>query len=81
MAVAWQRSLPERSLTSFALVIFLRGAARDQLHALSNLVLARVFDQKMNVIRGDHIIEHAKTETLLRLEQPVQVAEFNYFES
>ena len=28
----------------------------------------------MNVIRGDHIIEHAKTETLLRLEQPVQVA-------
>jgi hypothetical protein len=41
---------------------------------LSNHVLARVFDQKMNVIRGDHIIEHAKTETLLRLEQPVQVA-------
>jgi hypothetical protein len=27
-----------------------------------------------DVIQGDHIIEHAKTETLLRLEQPVQVA-------
>jgi hypothetical protein len=46
----------------------------DELQALSNHVLARVFDQKMNVIRSDHIIEHAKTEMLLRLEQPVQVA-------
>jgi hypothetical protein len=46
----------------------------DELHTLSNHVLARVFDQKMNVIRGDHIIEHAKTETLLRLKQPLQIA-------
>ena len=28
--------LPERSLTSFALVIFLRSAAGNQLHALSD---------------------------------------------
>jgi hypothetical protein len=65
--------LPERPVAPFALVVLLRGAAGDELHALSNHVLARVFDQKMNVIRGDHIIEHAKTETLLRLEQPVQI--------
>ena len=66
--------LPERPVAPFALVVLLCRAASDELHALSNHVLARVFDQKMNVIRGDHIIEHAKTETLLRLEQPVQVA-------
>ena len=28
----------------------------------------------MNVVRGDHIIEHGQTETFFRLEQPVQVA-------
>src|SRR5215510_5484041 len=66
--------LPERPVAPFALVVLLCRAASDELHALSYHVLARVFEQKMNVIRGDHIIEHAKTETLLRLEQPVQVA-------
>jgi len=42
--------LPERSLTSFALVIFLRSAAGNQLHALSDDVGRRVVDQEMNVI-------------------------------
>jgi hypothetical protein len=61
-------------LLPFALVVFLRRAPGDELHALGDDVWACVIDQKMDVIRGDHIIEHAKTETLLRLEQPVQVA-------
>ena len=60
--------LPKRPVAPFALVILLGRAASDELHALSNHVLARVFDQKMNVIRGDHIIEHAKTQALLGFE-------------
>ena len=32
-----------------------------------------VFDQKMNVVRGDHIVEHRQTEAFFCLEKPVQI--------
>jgi len=54
--------LPERPVAPFALVLLLCRAASDELHALSNHVLARVFDQKMNVIRGDHINNRARKD-------------------
>ncbi len=65
---------PERALLAFALVVFLRGAASDELHTLSDDVASSVFDEKVNVIACDYIIEHAQTEPLLRFKEPVQVA-------
>jgi hypothetical protein len=65
--------LPERSLPVLALVVFLSDAAGDELHALGNYVWARVFDQKMNVVDRDRIIEHAQTKAFLSLEHPMQV--------
>jgi hypothetical protein len=65
---------PERALVTFALVILLRGAPCDELHTVSNYVSARIFKQKMNVVGRHHIIEHAPTEPLLCLENPMQVA-------
>ena len=64
---------PERPLSPFALVVFLRSSASDELHAVSNHVRARVFHHKMNVVGRDHVIEHAQTESLLRFEQPVEI--------
>ena len=64
---------PERPLSPFALVVFLRSSASDELHAVSNHVRACVFHHKMNVVGRDHVIEHAQTESLLRFEQPVEI--------
>ena len=41
-------------------------AIGDELQALSNHVLAYVFDQKMNVIRGDHLAFHSKAPWRLK---------------
>ena len=30
-------------------------------------------DQKMNMVRGDHIVEHGQTEAFFCLEKPVQI--------
>src|SRR5262245_47137249 len=64
---------PEGPLSPLALVVFLRRAASDELHALSNHVSACVFDQKMNVVRGDHIVEHTQSKPLPRFEEPVEI--------
>ena len=40
--------LPKRSLPRLSLVVFLGGAARNQLHASGNNVWAGVLDQKKN---------------------------------
>ena len=64
---------PERSLPSFALVVFLRSAAGDELHALSNHVFACVVDQQMYMVGRDDVVEDTKSNALLRLEQPVEV--------
>jgi hypothetical protein len=36
---------PERSLAIFALIVFLRSVAGNELHALGNSVPAGIFDQ------------------------------------
>ena len=66
--------LPERSLPVFALIVFLGGAAGNQLHTVGDDVRPGVFDQKMNMVRGDHIVEHGQTEAFFCLENPVQIA-------
>ena len=54
--------LPKRSLAVFALIVFLGGAAGNKLDTVGDDVRPSVFDQKMNVVRGDHIVEHGQTE-------------------
>jgi hypothetical protein len=66
--------LPECALLAFALVVFLCGATRDELHALGDDVVSRVFDQQVNVIACLDVIEDAKTEAFLRFEKPMQIA-------
>ncbi len=41
---------PECTPLTFALVVLLRSAPRDELHALRNNIRTRVFDQKVNVV-------------------------------
>ena len=65
--------LPERPLPSFALVVFLFGAAGNQLHTSGDNVWTGVFDHKMDMIAGNHVIQHRKTEALLGFEYPVQI--------
>jgi hypothetical protein len=32
-----------------------------------------IFDEKMNMVRGDHIVEHGQTQAFFGLENPVQI--------
>jgi hypothetical protein len=65
---------PERSLFTFPLVVFLRSAPGDELHALSDYILARVFNQQMYMIGRDNVVvDDAKPEALLRLEKPMKI--------
>ena len=41
---------PKTSLQTFTLVVLLRPAAGNQLHAIGNNVWNGIFDQKMNVV-------------------------------
>ena len=49
---------PERSLRILALVIFLRGATRDQLDTLGYHILPSIFHQEVNVVARHCIVEH-----------------------
>jgi len=40
---------------------------------LGDDVASSVFDEKVNVIACDYVIEHAQTEPLLRFEKPIQI--------
>jgi hypothetical protein len=57
--------LPKRPLPSFALVVFLSGAAGNQLHTAGDNVWAGVFDQKMDMIAGDNVIQHRRPKRFL----------------
>ena len=61
---------PECTPLTFALVVLLRSAPRDELHALRNNIRTCVFDQKMNMVGCHQVIEHRKTKTFLGLEKP-----------
>jgi hypothetical protein len=49
--------LPECAVASFALIVFLATAGRDQLHAISDNLWAGVSNQKVNVVAGQYIIK------------------------
>jgi hypothetical protein len=51
-----------------ALVIFLRGTAGDQLHALRDNVRAGISEQKVNVVARHRVVEHVQTKAFFRLE-------------
>jgi hypothetical protein len=42
-----------------------------------NNVWAGVFDQKMDLIAGNHVIQHRKTEAFFGLEHPAQGISFD----
>jgi hypothetical protein len=65
--------LPKGSLPRFSLVVFLRGAPRNELHALGNNVRACVLDQQVDMIGRDHVIEYAQTKALLGFEKPMEI--------
>jgi hypothetical protein len=65
--------LPKRAVPSLALVVFLSGAAGNQLYTAGDNVWAGVFGQKMDMVGGDHVIQHRKTEALFGFEYPAQI--------
>ena len=45
-------------------------AAGDELHALCDHVFACVFNEKMDGVRRDHIVDNKKSEAFLGFEKP-----------
>jgi hypothetical protein len=64
---------PEGPVPPFPSIVFLGHPSGDQLHALSNHVLACVFNKQMNMVRCDNVIEHTKSRALLGFEQPMKI--------
>ena len=64
---------PEGPVPHFALVVFLRGAVSNSLHAADDDVRASVFDQKMDVVGSHHVVEHGQADAFLRLKEPMNV--------
>jgi hypothetical protein len=56
---------PECALLAFALVVFLRSATRDELHAFGDNVRTYVFDQEVDVVRRDDIVKDTKSKPFL----------------
>jgi hypothetical protein len=48
---------PERAMPVLALIVFLRRSPGDQLHALGYDIPACVFNQTMDVVGRDHVIQ------------------------
>lgn len=65
---------PERATPLLALVVFLPGAACDQLHAAGDFATALVLDQQMHVVGCGDIVKHAQAEALPGLKKPVSLA-------
>jgi hypothetical protein len=55
----------------FALVVFLRRAPGDQLHAARDFTLSAVYYQQVDVIRRHDVVQHTEVKAFPRLEQPV----------
>jgi hypothetical protein len=66
--------LPECPVPSFSLIVFLAGAAGDQLRTTNgDNVWTGVSNQKVNVVARHDIIKYRKTEALLCFENPAQI--------
>ena len=62
---------PECALPVFSLIVFLPGAAGDQLHGSGDAAPAcGIQYQEMDVIGGNHIVQDRETVTLAGLKQP-----------
>ena len=58
--------LPERPVSIFPLVIFLRRSSGDN-------ISAGIFHQEMNVVGCHHVVQYRETEPLLGFENPMQI--------
>lgn len=66
---------PVRSLAILPLIVFLPRSPSYQLDRVRNhLSFADISDQKVDVVRGHHIVEHTQPIALLGLEKPPQVS-------
>ena len=65
---------PVRSPSALPLVVLPGGSCGNQPHALRNLPVALVLYQQVNMIRCNHVIEHAQAVVLSGLVQPVKPA-------
>jgi len=65
--------LPKCAVASFPLIVFLPGAAGDQLHTISDNIWTGVSNQKVNVVARHDVIKYRKTEALPRFENPAQI--------
>jgi hypothetical protein len=66
--------LPVGTLTALAQIVLSPRAPGDKLHAAGEYIIPVVLDQKMDVVGGDDVIEHAQPVTLPRFVQPAQIA-------
>jgi hypothetical protein len=64
---------PKCAMPVLALIVLLRGSARDELHALRDNVSACVFHQQMNMVACHHIVQYAETESLLCFKDPMHI--------
>jgi hypothetical protein len=61
--------LPIGGFPLFPLIVCLATAPRHQLHEIGDYIASiLVIDKQMDVIRSDHIVQHAQTKSLLGLE-------------
>ena len=62
---------PVGSLPVFSLVVLLPATSSHQLHRIRNHIAPfKVIDQQMNMIGGDHVIQHTQAETFPGFEEP-----------
>ena len=62
---------PIGSIALFPLIVCLATTSRHQLHGIGDEVAAfPVIDEQMDMIRGDHIIQHTQVKTLPGFKEP-----------
>jgi hypothetical protein len=65
---------PERPFSLFPAVIFLCRFSRNQLHALRDYLIFSVYNEQVDVVGRDGVVENIQTKALFRLEQPLKPA-------
>ena len=65
--------VPKCSFPFLPLLVFLSGAASDQLQrARDHISLTMINHKKVNVIRGDRVIQNHQTITVLGFQKPLE---------
>ena len=65
---------PERPFSLFPAVTFLCRFSRNQLHALRDYLIFSVYNEQVDVVGRDGVVENIQTKALFRLEQPLKPA-------